>query len=122
MVSFPKIRFSRKIGNANLSNHRQRRREPSRMKSLFRRSKSSDWENWAEFHKKYQSDVYRKSANNQYNNFSSTPSKKSTAQGENNFFTKMVMDSSHHGGPKPKTAQRRGSVGGQSRRRASIAF
>lgn len=120
MFSLRNLRFGRKVGYANISTHR--RKEPSRMKSLFRKCNSSEWETWTDFHKKYQSDVYRKSANNQFNEYSSkAPSKKVSSDGENSFFTKMLKESTHQ----PKTARRHSSVGGgglHQRRRQSMIF
>src|SRR5210317_218913 len=120
MFSLKRIRIGRKIGNTNhLVN---RRREPTRMKSLFRKKNNTEWETWTDFHKKYQSDVYRHSAKG-YTSSSSGSGKNNTNKGpmknESGFFGKL-MDSSVH---QPKTAQRRSSLGGpqpRRRRRASL--
>jgi hypothetical protein len=94
-------------------------------RNIFRRRRKDDSETWAEFHKKYQSDVYRRSANS--NSVGKRDNKNlrrgrkiSVANNHNqNFISKIMEPASPR--PKvsapPKIAGRRRAV-----RRASAVF
>eukprot|EP00980_Cylindrotheca_fusiformis_P029764 scaffold23831_cov127-Cylindrotheca_fusiformis.AAC.3 len=88
-------------------------------RKIFRRRRNNDSETWAEFHKKYQSDVYRRSANSySVKKYDTTQnvSRKISVESNQNFISKILEPPSAANGISPKRGSKR-----RAGRRASVA-